>query len=156
MGRPKTVDTGVKERLLKFIEYKGLNKHKFEITCGFTSRYVSNIKKTISSRSLKVIASTYPDLNIRWLETGEGRMLNEVIPVNVQNNTVGNNSSQTIVAGNDNKVTISEKDRQLIESIQKICDENTALKAENTELKTKVDMLQEQIEWLRTLVKQQN
>lgn len=156
MARPISIDTGIKERLLQFIEFKGLNKHRFEVMCGFTSRYISNIRKSISQRSLKTISCTFPDLNIRWLETGEGQMLNEVIPINVQNNTVGNNSSQTIVAGNDNNVTISDKNRQLLESIQKMCDENAALKTENTELKIKVDMLTEQIEWLRTMVKQQN
>ena len=156
MARPQTVDTGIKARLLQFIEYKRLSKHRFETMCGFSSRYVSNIQKTISSRSLKIISDTFPDLNIHWLETGEGQMLNEVIPINVQNNTCGNNSSQTIVAGIDNSVTISDKDKQLIESIQKMCDENATLKTENAELKIKVAMLQEQVDWLRTLVKQQN
>lgn len=155
MARPISIDTGIKERLLQFIEFKGLNKHRFEVICGFTSRYVSNIRKSISQRSLKTISSAFPELNIHWLETGEGQMLNEVIPISVQNNTCGNNSSQTIVAGNDNSVTISEKDRQLLESIQKMCDENATLKTENAELKIKVAMLQEQVDWLRTLVKQQ-
>lgn len=156
MGRPRTEDTGIKQRLLDFIEHKNLSINRFCTTCGFSSAYVRNIQKTISKRYLKIISNTFPEINIHWLETGEGQMLNEVIPINVQNNSVGNNSSQTIVAGNDNNVTISEKDRQLIESIQKMCDENAALKNENTELKIKVQMLQEQIEWLRTLVKQQN
>lgn len=155
MGRPQTADTGIKERLLQFIEYKRLSKHRFETMCGFSSRYVSNIQKTISHLSLKKISDVFPDLNIHWLETGEGQMLTEVIPISVQNNTCGNNSSQTIVAGSDNSVTISEKNRQLLESIQKMCDENAALKTENAELKIKVEMLQEQVDWLRTLVKQQ-
>ena len=155
MARPRSIDTGIKDRLLQFIEHKRLSKHRFEMMCGFSSRYVSNIQKTISSRSIKVISATFPDLNIHWLQTGEGQMLNEVIPINVQNNTCGNNSQQTIVAGTDNSVTISEKDRQLLDSIQKMCDENATLKTENAELKIKVEMLQEQIDWLRTLVKQQ-
>jgi predicted RNase H-like nuclease (RuvC/YqgF family) len=123
--------------------------------CGFSVAYVRNINKGISQRYLKKISDTFPELNLLWLQTGEGQMLNEVIPINVQNNSVGNNSSQTIVAGNDNNVTISEKDRQLLDSIQKMCDENATLKTENAELKIKVEMLQEQVDWLRTLVKQQ-
>lgn len=156
MPNERTTDNGVKARLLKFIEHKKLSVNRFCTMCGFSSAYVRNIQKTISQRYLDIIAATFPDINIHWLETGEGQMLNEAIPINVQNNSVGNNSSQTIVAGNDNNVTISEKDRKLIESIQKMCDENAALKTENTELKIKAQMLQEQIEWLRTLVKQQN
>lgn len=156
MGRPKSIDTGIKERLLMFLEHKNLSMNRFCTTCGFSPSYVRNINKTISQRYLKIISNAFPDLNINWLETGEGQMLNEVIPISVQNNTCGNNSSQTIVAGSDNSVTISEKDRQLLDSIQKMCDENATLKTENAELKIKVEMLQEQVDWLRTLVKQQN
>lgn len=156
MGRPVKEDTGIKQRLLDFIDHKNLSVNRFCTMCGFSSAYVRNIQKTISQRYLKIISKAFPDLNIHWLETGEGQMLNEVIPINVQNNSVGNNSQQTIVAGSDNIVTISEKNRQLLDSIQKMCDENAALKTENAELKIKVEMLSEQIEWLRTLVKQQN
>lgn len=156
MGRTKLPDTGVKERLLQFIDYKKLSATRFCKMCGFSAAYVRNINKGISQRYLKRISDTFLDLNIHWLQTGEGQMLNEVIPINVQNNTCGNNSQQTIVAGSDNIVSISEKNRQLLESIQKMCDENAALKTENAELKIKVEMLQEQVDWLRTLVKQQN
>lgn len=157
MARPKTIDTGIKDRLLQFIEHKRISKHRFETMCGFSSRYVSNIQKTISSLSLKKISDVFPDLNIYWLETGEGHMLNEIIPISVQNNTVGNNSQQTIFAGHDQKIiTPNEKGQKLIEDVRKMSEENISLKAENTTLKTKVEMLTEQIEWLRTLVKQQN
>lgn len=155
MGRPKIEDTGIKERLLKFIEHKHLSINRFCTMCGFSSAYVRNLQKTISQRFLQIISTTFPDLNIHWLETGEGQMLNEVIPINVHNNTVGNNSSQTIVAGNESYVHMDEKGRQIMDGIRKLGEENIALKQENTTLKAKVEMLTEQIEWLRTLVKQQ-
>lgn len=104
-----------------------------------------------------MISKKFPDLNIHWLETGEGQMLNEVIPISVQNNTVGNNSQQTIFAGAEQRVmTTQEKGDYVISQIRKMEQENIALKTENASLKTKVEMLTEQIEWLRTLVKQQN
>ena len=157
MGRPKIEDTGIKQRLLEFIERKNLSINRFCTMCGFSSAYVRNIQKTISQRYLKVIASAFPDLNIHWLETGEGQMLSEVIPISVQNNTVGNNSQQTIFAGTDQRVmTTQEKGEYVINQIRKMEQENIALKEENATLKTKVEMLTEQIEWLRTLVKQQN
>lgn len=154
MGRPVIEDTGIKQRLLDFINHKNLSVNRFCTMCGFSSAYVRNIQKTISQRYLKIISNAFPDLNIHWLETGEGKMLNEVIPINVQNNSVGNNSSQTIVAGRDNHVPIDEKGRQVIDAVRKMSDENIELKAENAALKAKVEMLTEQIEWLRTLVKQ--
>lgn len=157
MGRPKIEDTGMKQRLLDFIEHKNLSVNRFCTMCGFSSAYVHNIQKTISQRYLKIISNAFPDLNIHWLETGEGQMLNEVIPINVQNNTVGNNSQQTIFAGAEQRImTTQEKGEYVISQIRKMEQENIALKTENASLRTKVEMLTEQIEWLRTLVKQQN
>ena len=151
-----TTNIGVKARLLKFIEHKNLSVNRFCTMCGFSSAYVRNINKGISHRYLTIIATTFPDLNVHWLETGEGQMLNEVIPISVQNNTVGNNSQQTIFAGsNQQMLTQEEKGQKLIEGVRKMSEENAALKEENTALKTKVEMLTEQVEWLRTLVKQQ-
>lgn len=152
MGRHKIEDTGIKGRLLQFIEYKDITPFRFSTICGFSSSYVRNMRKTITQRSLKHISNKFPELNTHWLSTGEGQMLNEVIPISVQNNTCGNNSHQTIVAGSNQQVTTPEQnDRQLI----KLGEENAALKEENTALRTKVEMLQEQVNWLRTLVKQQ-
>jgi transcriptional regulator with XRE-family HTH domain len=66
----------VKERLLEFIKYKGLTKNKFEIMCGLSKRYVSNISRSISPDVLKKISLTFPDLNTSWLMAGSGDMLN--------------------------------------------------------------------------------
>lgn len=155
MPLENTTNIGVKARLLKFIEHKNLSVNRFCTMCRFSSAYVRNINKSISQRYLAIIATTFPDLNIHWLETGEGQMLNEVIPINVQNNTVGNNSSQTIVAGTEQSImTTQEKGQYVINEIRKMEQENISLKSENAALKAKVEMLTEQIEWLRTLVKQ--
>lgn len=154
MPLESTTNIGVKARLLKFIEHKNLSVNRFCTMCGFSSAYVRNINKGISHRYLTIIATTFPDLNVHWLETGEGKMLNDVIPISVQNNKVGNNSSQTIVAGGNARMSIDEKGQQAIDAVRKMSDENIELKAENAALKAKVEMLTEQIEWLRTLVKQ--
>lgn len=67
--------SGVKERLVRFIEYKGLSKNKFEKVCGFSPRYVSNISQSIQPDKVERISINYPDLNTGWLLTGEGEML---------------------------------------------------------------------------------
>lgn len=149
-------DTGIKERLIQFIDHKGLSMNRFCVMCGFSQAYVRNIQKSISQRYLSIISNVFPDLNIHWLETGEGEMLHEVIPISVQNNTCGNNSQQTIFAGTDQRVmTTQEKGEYVISQIRKMEQENAALKTENASLKTKVEMLTEQVEWLRSMVKQQ-
>lgn len=146
----------VRDRLIEFIEFKNLNKNRFEKICGFSARYVSNINKSISPNRLQVISRHFPELSIEWLTTGEGRMIKENGGVNVSHNSVGNNSQQTILAGPDSSMSIQEKGQYVINEIRKMEQENISLKTENAALKTKVEMLTEQIEWLRTLVKQQN
>ena len=71
------MDTTVKERLIAYIDYKGLSKHKFETICGLSSRYVSNISKSIQPAVVKKISLNFPDLNMGWVLTGHGNMLNE-------------------------------------------------------------------------------
>lgn len=67
--------TSVKERLVAFIEFKGLSKNRFETMCGLSKRYVSNISKSIQPEICKKISLVFPDLNTGWLMTGEGEML---------------------------------------------------------------------------------
>ena len=69
--------TTVKDRILAFIEYKGISKNKFEVECGLSKRYVSNISQSISPEVSKKISLTYPELNMGWVLTGSGQMLYE-------------------------------------------------------------------------------
>ena len=69
------MESTVKERLLAFIEYKGLSKNKFETMCGLSKRYVSNISQSISPSASKRISLTFPDLNMGWVLSGDGEML---------------------------------------------------------------------------------
>ena len=74
----------VKERLHAFIAYKGLSKNKFEVLCGLSRRYVSNISKSIQPDVIEKISLKFPDLNMGWVLTGEGSMLKES-PKNTDN-----------------------------------------------------------------------
>lgn len=65
----------VQERLIAFIEYKGLTKNKFETMCGLGKRYVSNISKSISPDVTQRISLTFPELNMGWVLAGVGDMI---------------------------------------------------------------------------------
>ena len=65
----------VKDRLLRFIEYKRLSKNRFERICGLSARYVSNISVSIQPDKVLKISEKFPELNTGWLLTGEGEML---------------------------------------------------------------------------------
>lgn len=68
----------VKERLIAFISYLGMSKNAFEIACGLSTRYVSNISASVSPDKLKQISLKFPELNVEWLLTGQGEMLREI------------------------------------------------------------------------------
>ena len=73
----------VKERLVAFIEFKGLSKNKFETICGLSRRYVSNISKSIQPEMAEKISLKFPELNMGWILTGEGEMLKDNSSVEV-------------------------------------------------------------------------
>ena len=78
------MESSVKERIIKFIEYKNISKNAFEEACNLSKRYVSNLKGTPGSRIIRNIKNTYPELNTVWLLTGVGQMVEgrceEIIP----------------------------------------------------------------------------
>ena len=65
----------VKERLIRFLKFKGLNKKVFEEKAGLSNGYVGSIRVGIGSRALLKIEKTFPELSTHWLLTGEGEML---------------------------------------------------------------------------------
>jgi predicted RNase H-like nuclease (RuvC/YqgF family) len=65
----------VKERIKKFIKYKGIPVRKFESICGFSYGYIANIRVSIQPDKVMRIAEHFPELNTGWLLTGEGEML---------------------------------------------------------------------------------
>jgi hypothetical protein len=65
-----------KERLRKFVEYKGLGRNRFEETVGISSGYLSTKSPSVGSEIIDKIVRVYHDLNIEWLITGNGKMIN--------------------------------------------------------------------------------
>lgn len=76
------------ERILEFIDYKGISVNFFERSIGKSTNYVRN-SKSFTSNVLATIMDVYPELNIEWLVTGKGNMLKskEAIPT-IKVNTV--------------------------------------------------------------------
>lgn len=69
----------VKQRLISFIKYKGLNVKRFETLIGVSNGFVNNISRSIGAEKLYNISNEFPDLNTAWLLTGEGQMLNATV-----------------------------------------------------------------------------
>lgn len=103
----------VKERLIAFIDYKGISKNKFEILCGLSKRYVSNISKSISTDVVERISLNFPELNMGWILTGDGEMLKSSPAVS--DGTVGVPVEMLRL-----NLNLSETIRQQQETIQKL------------------------------------
>lgn len=88
----------IKERLVAYLKYKGINKSEFGRIIGVSNAYISSIRKSIQPDKAEKIAASFPDLNISWLMTGEGEMLKG----SVSQNANGDNNTQ--IAGNGNNV----------------------------------------------------
>lgn len=98
----------VRDRLLSYIDSKGLSVRQFEKMCGLSNGYVSNIKLSVTPQKQKKILSVFSDISMPWLLTGEGPMLKEQ-QGNVSNtHIVGNNNA----VGNNNNVTIAKEDKK--------------------------------------------
>lgn len=67
----------MKDRLLKFINYKGLSQRQFLIKAGLSTSYLSVVKDDFGVSALFSISQNFPELNVEWLKTGKGEMLNK-------------------------------------------------------------------------------
>lgn len=77
--------SNLKERLLSFINYLGLEKSKFEQVTGLSNGFVDKSGDNIRSSSLEKISSQYPQLNKDWLRYGTGEMLKDPIIQDISN-----------------------------------------------------------------------
>jgi phage repressor protein C with HTH and peptisase S24 domain len=69
--------TTIIDRLLIFIELKLINKRQFYISTGLSNGFLDKDSQ-IRVDSIEKVISTYPELNIDWLITGNGSMLKEM------------------------------------------------------------------------------
>ena len=110
---------GLKERLLLFIDYKGISTQKFERIVGLSNASVSKMGDNTRQSTLDKISISFPDLDIAWLKTGIGNMINE------NKNTAGRDnygvqgngdikSSYNTNVGNTVSVTMPESGTQKI------------------------------------------
>ena len=69
------MDSTVKTRLNEFLKYLGIGQAKFAERIGVSRGFANNVGDSIRADNLAKISKVYPELNIVWLQTGEGQML---------------------------------------------------------------------------------
>lgn len=129
----------LKERLKGFIKYKGISVRSFEIKCGLSNGYISNMRVSIQPEKMSCIAEQFPELNMGWLMTGEGEMIkamqqesttsNRTVSISVEAWDVIKKQAESLKVQAD---SLERRDRQIDELISIIRKEN-ALKANDAE-----------------------
>lgn len=77
--------TKIKERILQYIDLKGIKKEDFykKVEIDGANFRGKNLKSELSSDKIVKIFRSYPELSLYWLILGEGEMLRDERPQSV-------------------------------------------------------------------------
>lgn len=73
----------LQDRLKQFITSLDLSVLAFENECGMAQGTVNKMTDNSRQRTLEKIRKHYPQLNMEWLKTGVGEMLNQLPSVDI-------------------------------------------------------------------------
>lgn len=122
-----------KERILQYIDYKGITLSLFFKKTGIKRGFLDTdkLKSSVSDVFLTKIIASFPEISIRWLLTGEGDMLiKETYVEHEQESIVSEPHTQY---GLDSK-ELNELYRKYIQELE-----------ENKELRKQIEGLKEQL-----------
>ncbi|MDQ6472538.1 hypothetical protein RB619_17995 [Flavobacterium sp. LHD-80] len=109
------------KRLKQFLDFKGIRISAFEKEVGMSNgSFASQLKnnKTIGVDKLENILKKYPDINVEWLLTGNGSMLNSNAvheESTSYNKTIQEDAEEAI-----NYKELAEARKETIESLKKV------------------------------------
>jgi phage repressor protein C with HTH and peptisase S24 domain len=109
------METTVKQRLLDFIYHLRVSQKDFCDALGVSNSYVHSIRKSIAPEKLSAISAQYPELNIEWLLTGKGEMLNSGRAVSggvvvTNNGHINGNNNMTVTHTHSSSAEQSDED----------------------------------------------
>lgn len=143
-----------KTRLLDYLRHLGIGQQKFEKSIGMSNGWCSKSGDSIRASTLEKIQDVYPELNISWLVSGVGNMLNTpgknegTLDMNAKDTT---NSINTQVAGNGNHVNNTNGT-----PVDRFLDELAAQMEITRETQKQLDKSQEQMDRLISIIEQLN
>lgn len=90
----------LQDRLQSFIASLDKSVLSFENQCGIAPGTVSKMTEKSRLRTLEKISKQYPQLNMDWLKTGEGQMLNPTTTQHAEDIEVSNSEDTEINTSN--------------------------------------------------------
>ena len=130
------MENKLRERVRQYCEYMNIRVSQFEKKAGLSNGYFNQVSKKPSDAKLDSIALAHPHLNIDWLCTGRGEMLNSAPELFQQEDLNETPQSQ-------NEILIAELRAQIEKLEGKVDQLNQELGEKNALLKL---MRQESIE----------
>ena len=76
----------LQERLKTFLNSEDISVRAFERQCDIKTGTASKMTEKSYGTTFHKIAKAFPQLNINWLKTGEGEMLNPATPMDIDVN----------------------------------------------------------------------
>jgi DNA-binding Xre family transcriptional regulator len=77
--RKNQIIMNIVKRITQFCDHKGVSKNEFSSQMGLSNSYMSKMmgpkNSSVGSKIIEKIVRAYPEINLRWLITGEGEML---------------------------------------------------------------------------------
>lgn len=139
------MDNKLKDRVRTYCEYMNIRVSQFEKRAGLSNGYFNQVSKKPSEAKLQAIASAHPELNLDWLCTGHGEMLN---PINHQS-AKGDNTIQVTGTNVDMRnINQSKGVKEDLKRIKELEQRIEELTKDKEMLQSLVDKMQSQIEKL--------
>ncbi len=137
----------IKERIIQFIDLKGVTKEHFYNKIGMTSaNFRGKAKETpINSTAIENILSEFPDLNLDWLITGKGEMTK--MSTQIVKNEGTTNNQNNINAPVEGNITIPQNEMYNIIEIQR--ELNNIIKTSQEQLSESQKQVSDLIEILK-------
>lgn len=107
------MEDSVKQRLMKFMDYKEISASRFERMCGLSNGYFNKLRNAPGLDKIDKMLRVFPELNREWVLTGEEPMLNEGYttfdPVGVATPTAPNLENEITLL----KAKLEEKEKMI-------------------------------------------
>ena len=130
------------DRILQFIDYKGISKLSFYKEVGLSNGFLDK-NKSIGSEKLVKILNSYPEIEPLWLLLGQGEMLKKDINI-VDNTNVNSNTNSIIgnnITGNTGNVTISISNEDVSRIIEQHKELTERLKTSPEQITTLLEII---------------
>lgn len=132
----------LRDRVRQYCEYMNIRISQFEKKAGLSNGYFNQVSKRPSNAKLESIAEAHPLLNIDWLCTGRGEMINS----GVSQTSNGDNTIQ--VSGNNvdmRNINQSKSSHDDVRRIKELEDRIEELLEDKKRLQGVIDKLLEKI-----------